>query len=151
MENNLHKELTEAELRAESERQDREHRELETRAKALAEQVKIEARERQLNLMKKQIDELAEARKKANESTPVENPEVVMDDPASKEMADLLAMLRKEEDIRKQKEEEVRRQEEIEQNRRVEEEKIRKEIIIIIILFSFDSVINDHIDCQANL
>ena len=67
----LQDEMNEATLAKEKERLDKEEIELAARAKALSEQMKLEARERQVSLLRNKIEKLQEAWKKANESTQI--------------------------------------------------------------------------------
>ena len=77
VDNNLHDELTEAELEERNRIADEENANLEKKARLLAQQVEVEAKERQIVLMKCKIDELLQARQTANENPAVLNPSAV--------------------------------------------------------------------------
>ena len=128
----LHDELTEAQLKEKREQLDKEHEEMERRAKIITEQTKLEAKERQVQLMKKKIDELLELRKKAKESDPVLNQEVQLDDPVSKDVKELLDMLKKDQEVKEKREQELkeeneRKEKEEEERKRLEDEEKRKQ------------------------
>ena len=122
-EKNLLEELNEADIASKREAIKNERIETEKKAKLLAEQTRLEAEERQLQLMKRKLDELMQARKKANESPQVWNEDTIGDSEAAKNMKRMLELLQKEEEERKKFEEETREQE----KRREQEEKEERE------------------------
>ena len=126
-------ELNEVELEEQLEARrlamEKEKAEVEKRAKLLAQQTRLEAEEHQLLIMKKQVSALMEARKKANESAPVWNEEVIGEDATTKQVKQMLDMLNKEAEERERKERELREKEEREaEERRELEERHRREI-----------------------
>ena len=84
MADNLLNELSEAEIREKEEAAEVEQVELEKRAAVLTKQVELEAKERQLVYLRKQITRLSEACKAANERDVVFNPEVLGTTPQPK-------------------------------------------------------------------
>ena len=102
-----------------------EQLEMERQAKLLVEQVELKAKERQLSLMKKKIQELMEARQKAQTSCLVLNPEFLEKDETAKQMATVLDMLQKEDKERKRLEEEEAKK--LEQQRLAELEQEKRE------------------------
>ena len=80
MVDNLFNELNEAEIQERRSKLEAERVEVECRARLLTEQTELEAKERQVVLMKKQIEELMEARKKAQEAPTVLNWVAIGDD-----------------------------------------------------------------------
>ena len=122
--------LDEANLEAWCLAMEKERQETEKRACRIVEQTKLEAEERQLNLLKNQINELLDAHKKANEAPPVWNDMALEETGPAKEMKEMLELLRKEESERKrleQKEQEERERRELEERKCLEEQKAKED------------------------
>ena len=103
MADNLLNELSEAEIREKEEAAEAEQVELEKRAAMLTKQVELEAKERQLVYLRKQITRLSEACKAANERDVVFNPEVLGDDPTAQNLLKVMQMLQKEDEERERR------------------------------------------------
>ena len=125
--NNLQDEIIEAEMEHRFQAAEEERLELQRRASVLAKQMEVEAKERQVLYMKKQIDKLMEARKVANENDPVFNPMAVGDDETGTQLQKIPEVLQKEEETREKlrKEEEARKI--MEEKERKKQDKKRKE------------------------
>ena len=123
----LSEEIDETKLEEKRELIEKERAELEKRAKLLAEQTQLEAEERQLGLMKRKIDELMQARKRAAEAPSVLNPESIGERSVATQMKKVLEMLEKEEAERKKAEEMMKQKEEEEKRKQeLQEEEERK-------------------------
>ena len=116
--------MTEAELEERNRITDEENANLEKKARLLAQQVEVEAKERQISLMKCKIDELLQAHQTANENPVVLNPSAVQGDEAATNMLKVLEMLQNEQKEREREEE--RRKEEEETKHKAEEVEKRK-------------------------
>ena len=124
----LQAELTEAELQEKKEQLEKEQAEMDKRMRLLTAQAELEAKQRQMSLMKRKIDELMEARKKANSEPPVLNTELIAKDPAGNSMIQVLNLLQKEDEERNKMAEEIRKKQEQETElKRQKEEKERQE------------------------
>ena len=138
MADNLLNELNEAEIEERKSKVEEARVETEHKARLLAEQIEVEAKERQVVLMKKQIEELTDVWKKAQESPAVLNWAAIGDDDLAKQLANVLKILKSEEEEHKKKqlaieeanrieeEERLRREEEL-RKQAEEEERLRKE------------------------
>ena len=122
-------ELTQAQLQERQEELDDEENRLRRQADRLAAETAIEAKERQISLMKKQITDLMVARQRAQAQPSVLSPTMLGDDPQGQQLHKVLKLLQQEETERqKQKQEEARRKTELEVQRRkdAEEERNKK-------------------------
>ena len=120
----LQTELSETELQEKRDKLEQEQREVEQRAKCILEQTEIEAKERQLTIMRKQIDQLLQARAEASAQPPVPSLDALGDDPLAKQMSTVLEMLQKE---AQEREKITEQQRQIEEKRKREEEERQKE------------------------
>ena len=93
----------------------------------LTEQVELENKERQIRLMKQQIEKLTEARKVANESTPVLNLGLISSDPTMQSMFKLLQTLQHDQEERDRLLKLEQEREAKEERERIEKEKSEQE------------------------
>ena len=106
---------------------EKEKQEMEKKAKLLADQVCLKVEERQLQLMKKQVQELMDAKKKASEAPSIWNLEALGSGEAVQQVKQMLDLLKKEEEERARIAEETRCREQQEQQKREQEEKDKAE------------------------
>ena len=126
--NSLWTEMNEAEREERNRQLEEEQLEWKRKLNMLAEQTRLEAKERQVALMKQKWEELVKARETTTKTVPVLNEQVLSDDPTMKKMADMLKLLKSEQKERARIE---RENEEKERNKKLQEmqneEKLRKE------------------------
>ena len=128
MADNLLNELNEVEIEERKSKVEEARVETECKARLLAEQIEVEAKERQVVLMKKQIEELMDAWKKAQESPAVLNWAAIGDDDTAKQLANVLKILKSEEEERKKKQLAIEEANRIEEEERLKcEEELRKQ------------------------
>ena len=126
----LLEEITEAEMHERIEAAEKEKEELEQKAKLISKHIEIEAKQRQLNYMRAQVQKLMDARKNASQSDVVFNPSIVEENETAQQMARVLELLQKEDELRqkaKQEEEEKQKLLEAERKRKLEQEKEEQE------------------------
>ena len=135
---NLLSELTDAEMQVKRAQLDEEQKELEERACRITEEAKLEAKERQLVIMRKQVEALLQAKKEASESPVALCPDIIEGDETATQLANMIELLKKEaierekiKEIEKKKQEEFELEQErqriLEEERRKEKERLEKE------------------------